>query len=115
MGANSHVFSDGGIADSVGCSGQASFATVAGATAVETGHVNAVQVIVHAAPRGARLVLSVFLIRPSIGQGKGRAREGMMDRRGEGRGGADMNGPVGKRYTGQWTSLQYSCTIPLVN
>lgn len=44
-----HVFSDGGIADSVGCSGQASFATVAGATAVETGHVNAVQVIVHPA------------------------------------------------------------------
>ena len=84
---NSHVLSDGGIADSVGGSGQASFATVAGATAVETGHVNAVQVIVHAAPRGARLVLSVFLIRPSIGQGKGRAREGMMDRRGEGRGG----------------------------
>ena len=42
MGANSHVFSDGGIADSVGCSGQASFATVAGATAVETGHVNTV-------------------------------------------------------------------------
>lgn len=50
VGANSHVFSDGGIADSVGCGGQASFATVAGATAVETGHVNAVQVIVHAAP-----------------------------------------------------------------
>lgn len=45
-----HVFSDGGIADSVGGSGQASFATVAGATAVETGHVNAVQVIVHTAP-----------------------------------------------------------------
>jgi len=66
--ADSHVFSDGGIADSVGRRGQASFATVAGATAVEAGHVNAVQVIVHAAPRGARLVLSVFLIRPSIGQ-----------------------------------------------
>lgn len=68
---NSHVFSDGGIADSVGCRGQASFATVAGATAVETGHVNAVQVIVGAAARGARLVLSVLLIRPSIGQGGG--------------------------------------------
>lgn len=89
MGANSHVFSDGGIADSVGRSGQASFATVAGATAVETGHVNAVQVIVHTGPRGTRLVLSVFLIRPSIGQGKGRAREVMMDRRGEGRGEGD--------------------------
>lgn len=83
VGANSHVFSDGGIADSVGCSGQASFATVAGATAVETGHVNAVQVIVHTAPWGTRLVLSVFLIRPSIGQGKGRAREGMMERWGK--------------------------------
>lgn len=47
LGANSHVFSDGGIADSVGCGREASFATVAGATAVETGHVNAVQVIVH--------------------------------------------------------------------
>lgn len=69
MGANSHVFSDGGIADSVGRGGQASLATVAGAAAVEAGHVNAVQVIVHAAPRGARLVLSVFLIRPSIGSG----------------------------------------------
>lgn len=71
VGANSHVFSDGGIADSVCCSGQASFATVAGATAVETGHVNAVQVIVHTA-RGTRLVLSVLLIRPSIGRGGGR-------------------------------------------
>lgn len=81
--ANSHVFSDGGIADSVGRSGQASFATVAGATAVETGHVNAVQVIVHTAPWGARLVLSIFLIRPSIGRGKGRAQEGIMDRRGK--------------------------------
>lgn len=50
VGANSHVFSDGGIADSMSCGGQASFATVAGATAVETGHVNAVQVIVHTAP-----------------------------------------------------------------
>lgn len=59
---------------------QASLATVAGATAVETGHVNAIQVIVHAAPRGARLVLAVFLIRPSIGRGgkeaRGRAQEG---------------------------------------
>lgn len=71
----------------MGCRGQASFATVAGATAVETGHVNAVQVIVNASPRGARLVLSVFLIRPSVGQGKGGAREGVMDRRWEGRGG----------------------------
>lgn len=49
VGANSHVFSDWGIADSVGCSRQASLATVAGATAVETGHVNAVEVIVNAA------------------------------------------------------------------
>lgn len=68
--------------------GQASFATVAGATAVETGHVNAVQVIVDASPRGARLVLSVFLIRPS-----GRSRGGRGHERarwtggGEGRGG----------------------------
>lgn len=83
-GANSHVFSDGRIADSVRCRGQASLATVAGATAVETGHVNAVQVIVYASPRGARLILSVFLIRPSVGQGKGGAREGAVDRRGGG-------------------------------
>lgn len=55
---------------------QASLATVAGATAVEAGHVNAIQVIVHAAPRGARLVLSVFLIRLSIGRGGGRKGEG---------------------------------------
>lgn len=56
--------------------GQASFATVAGATAVETGHVNAVQVIVDASPRGARLVLSVFLVRPSVGQGEGGGTRG---------------------------------------
>lgn len=73
MGANSHVFSDGGIADSVGCSWQTSFATVAGATAVETGHVNAVQVIVRTATRGARLVFSILLIRPLIGQVTSRA------------------------------------------
>lgn len=66
-GANSHVFSDGGIADSVGCGRQASFAAIAGATAVETGHVNTVQVIVHAA-RGTRLVFSVLVIHPSTGQ-----------------------------------------------
>lgn len=87
MGANSHVFSDGGIADSVGCSGQASFTTVAGATAVETGHVNAVQVIVHAAPRGTRLILSVFLVRPSIDRGKGRVRRGRDGQEGGGVGG----------------------------
>lgn len=70
----------------MGSGRQASLATVAGATAVETGHVNAIQVIVHAAPRGARLVLSVFLIRPSIGRGGRRQggghKRGMMGKEG---------------------------------
>lgn len=112
MGANSHVFSDRGIADSVGCRGQASFATVAGATAVETGHVNAVQVIVHATPWGARFILSIFLIRPSIGQGKGRGMRSY-DRRGgkvEGRGIRERQQSVNmwlKRRSGEGKVLLY--------
>lgn len=83
-GANSHVLSDRGIADSVGRSGDASFAAVAATTAVETGHVHAVQVIMRTRPPialGSRLVFSILIIRPSLARAKGRGRA--RGRRGE--------------------------------
>lgn len=61
--ADSHVLCDGGIADSVCSRGDAGLTTVAAAAAIQTRHVNAVQVIVSllvAVSHG--LLLSILLI-----------------------------------------------------
>lgn len=64
---HSHVLSDWCVADSVCRSGETSLAAVgAAATAVQAGHVHAVQVIVRCSrPECGRSLIAILLLRPS--------------------------------------------------
>lgn len=60
----SHVLRDGGVANGVCCSRDAGLAAVAAATAVQAGHVDAVQVVMvlQSASVGHGLLLAVRLV-----------------------------------------------------
>lgn len=64
IGILGHVLRDGGVANGVCCSRDAGLAAVAAATAVQAGHVDAVQVVVvlQSASVGHGLLLAVRLV-----------------------------------------------------